>query len=137
MKSLILFIVAIVLGTILIPLSFLYAIVTILLKSVALNFKWKYPKTILFSLMLAWFDYQAYFKNCAISIDQVGNTIGYKLFNDLFIKKYGHKFGNPDETISSVLGKNKLQNKLSIAGKILDWILNKLDPGHSIKSIEK
>jgi 8-oxo-dGTP diphosphatase len=41
-----------------------------------------------------------------------------------------------DETISSVLGKNKKANTLSKIGKGLDWILDILDKNHSIKSIE-
>jgi hypothetical protein len=58
------------------------------------------------------------------------------LFNDILIKKGGHKFGNPDETISSVLGKNFLKGKLSLMGKGLNWILNLIEKDHSIKAIE-
>ena len=72
----------------------------------------------------------------AISIDQLGNVVCKELFNDVLILHTGIPFGNPDETISSVLGKNKKANTLSKIGKGLDWILNKLDPNHSINSIE-
>ena len=48
----------------------------------------------------------------------------------------GYKFGDEDETISSVLGKNKLTKTLTKTGKTLDWILEKLDRNHSIESIE-
>lgn len=75
----------------------------------------------------------------AISIDQLGNTTGKELFDDTLILAHdpnATKFGDPDETISSVLGKNKLSNTLTNTGKALDWILNKIDPNHSIKSIE-
>ncbi len=72
----------------------------------------------------------------ALSIDQLGNTAFKHLFNWALRKKHGHKFGNPDETISGVLGKNKLTKTLTRAGKVLDWILNKLDNNHSINSIE-
>lgn len=72
----------------------------------------------------------------AISIDQLGNVVCKELFNDALIASLGVEFGNPDETISSVLGKNKVQGTLTKTGKALDWILNKLDPNHSINSIE-
>lgn len=73
----------------------------------------------------------------ALSIDQLGNVVCKELFNDALITPSGIEFGNPDETISSVLGKNKLNNSLTWLGKSLDWILNKLDPNHSINSIEE
>jgi hypothetical protein len=72
----------------------------------------------------------------AISIDQLGNVVCKDLFNDVLILPTGIPFGNPDETISSVLGKNKQANTLSKIGKGLDWLLNRLDPNHSINSIE-
>lgn len=75
-------------------------------------------------------------KDLAISKDQHGNVLGKFLFNKLLIKSCGYKFGNPDETISSVIGKNELNNTLSQLGLILAYILNKLDPGHTKKAIE-
>lgn len=72
----------------------------------------------------------------AISIDQLGNVLYKDLLDDALIDSNGIPFGNPDETISSVIGKNKLNNTLTRTGKALDCILNKLDPNHSIKSIE-
>ena len=75
--------------------------------------------------------------NLALGIDQLGNSYCYLLFNDIFIKDNTiHSFGNPDETISSVLGKNKLINNLSTIGKLLDKILDIIDSNHTIKSIE-
>ncbi|CAA0254832.1 hypothetical protein V2605_03440 [Tenacibaculum maritimum] len=73
----------------------------------------------------------------ALSIDQLGNVVCKELFNDALRKPKGAIFGNPDETISSVLGKNKLTNTLTGTGRALDWVLNKLDPNHSINSIEE
>ena len=100
-----------------------------------------YPIGFIWSCFLTLFKngYKAldeYLFACAIADDQHANTYLAKLFNDILIKKGGHKFGNPDETISSVLGKNKLIKKLSIAGKLLDWTLELLDNNHTIKSIE-
>lgn len=72
----------------------------------------------------------------AVSIDQLRNVVCRELFNDILITNSGAKFGHPDETISSVLGKNKLSGTLSWAGRALDWLLHKLDPNHSINAIE-
>ena len=77
------------------------------------------------------------FFNMAISIDQFGNVACYELFNEVLITEKGHKFGDEDETISSVLGKNKLAETLTKTGRTLDWVLGKLDKNHSIKSIEE
>lgn len=78
-----------------------------------------------------------YFFNIAISIDQLGNVVCQGLFNDLLISKDGFKFGNPDETISSVLGRNYLTNTLKPLGRLLRWILDKIEPNHCVKSIER
>lgn len=72
----------------------------------------------------------------ALSIDQFANVAFQEFWNLTLRKNTGYKFGNPDETISGVLGKNKRDGTLSGIGKALDYILDKLDPGHSINSIE-
>jgi len=78
-----------------------------------------------------------YFFDLAIGNDQLGNVSCGYLFNHLLIKKTSvHKFGNEDETISSVLGKNKLDKTFKFLGYLLDNILDKLDSNHSINSIE-
>lgn len=79
----------------------------------------------------------SYFKVIAISVDQTGNVIMQDIFNDLLITKDGHKFGNEDETISSVVGKNLVKGTLTKYGKVLNLILENLDENHSINSIEK
>ena len=72
----------------------------------------------------------------AFGVDQMGNSVCYLLFNDLFlVDKSIYPFGSSDETISSVLGRNKLQNNLSTIGKGLDKLLDTIDKNHSIKSI--
>ena len=65
--------------------------------------------------------------NILISIDQLGNTIAG---------------GDPDETISSRLGKLKVKHGGTIpwrrpASRIIDWGLDKIDSNHSIDAIEK
>ncbi len=72
----------------------------------------------------------------AISIDQLGNVIMQHLLNALWIRSNGYKFGNRDETISSALGRNKQLNTLTKFGKFIDAILDKIDPNHSLNSID-
>jgi hypothetical protein len=117
MIGLILFLVSIFLAGVIYPIAFLYSVVLTLIKS-------------------GWHSLDKYLFRCALATDQHANSFLAKLFNDVMIKQGGHKFGNPDETISSVLGKNKLMGKLSYFGKVLDFILHLLDNNHSIKSIE-
>jgi hypothetical protein len=69
-------------------------------------------------------------KSSAVAVDQVGNVFMQEIFNDLLIKKGGHKFGNEDETVSSVLGKNKKSCTLTAMGKGISWFLDKIDPNH-------
>lgn len=64
--------------------------------------------------------------NVLIALDQLGNTICG---------------GDPDETISSRIGKIKKENGGKIpwsspVAKIIDAGLEKIDPGHSIRCIE-
>jgi 8-oxo-dGTP diphosphatase len=77
-----------------------------------------------------------YFVKMAISIDQSGNVIIQHLFNTIWIKEDGYKFGNRDETISSVIGKNQIIGKLTYFGKLINNILDYIDPNHSLNSID-
>ena len=72
----------------------------------------------------------------AISIDQLGNVVMQDLFNVLLIINGGHKFGNRDETISSVIGKNLQKNKLTKLGESLNNLLSLIDVNHSLNSID-
>lgn len=68
-----------------------------------------------------------YFWNIAISIDQLGNTlIG-------FLPDYG----DPDETISSVLGRRALKNKTTLPEKVVIKLLDLIDASHVFEAIEK
>jgi hypothetical protein len=119
-KNLILLLVAIILGVIFIPIGVVFAVVKLLLLS-----KPKKAYKVLTDLVF----------NIAVGIDQLGNTSCKYLFNATLIKGDTIEFGNVDETVSSVLGKNYLANNLTKVGKVLNYILNKIDPKHSIKSI--
>ena len=81
--------------------------------------------------------FASYLLNIAIGNDQTGNTICAPLFNMTLLKKNGYLCGNPDETVSGVLGKNEIRGTLTLVGRTLNWLLNKIDPNHSIDSIEK
>lgn len=73
----------------------------------------------------------------AVAKDQYGNTLGKWIFTDLLITKESkNHFGNVDETISSVIGKNKREGTLTLLGKFIDGVLNVIDPNHSIKAID-
>lgn len=78
-----------------------------------------------------------YLRTVAVAIDQLGNVVCKDLFDVTLIKKQGYRFGNPDETISGVLGKNQKLNTLTFTGKVLNSILSLIEKDHSIKSIEE
>lgn len=116
MINLFLFLVAILLCVVFAPIAIMYKII----KSVVLRkFGW------------------GWFKSLAYSVDQFGNVLAQDLFNDIFTDRYScHFFGNPDETISSVIGKNKVKGTLTFAGEFLRWMLSLFEKDHSIKAIE-
>lgn len=72
----------------------------------------------------------------AISIDQLGNTVCAQLFDWALIKNAHNKFGNEDETISSVLGKNKRDGTLTGAGKCLCALLDAIQMNHVENAID-
>jgi len=68
-----------------------------------------------------------YLINILIGIDQLGNAL---------------LAGDPDETISSRIGKMKLRYGGTIPWrrpltKVIDYALDKIDPNHSIDAIEE
>lgn len=73
----------------------------------------------------------------AHTIDILGNIVCADLFNIVMIKHSGYRFGARTETISSVLGKNKLSNTLTRLGKLIAKILDTIDNNHCIKSIQQ
>ncbi len=77
-----------------------------------------------------------YFFNVAVSGDKRSNVIMADLFNDIFIKKNGYQFGNGDETISSVLGKNKEKKDLLEFGEDIANDLDKIQPNHVEDAID-
>lgn len=119
--GIILFLVAVLLSAISLPIGFAYFI----LKCV---FTFQFKK---FGIR-----FNQYFLKMALSIDQMGNVAMQELFNDILIKNRDYPFGDEDETISSVIGKNLKHKNLTSLGKALNAILDFLDPNHSLNSIE-
>ncbi len=78
-----------------------------------------------------------YFFDIAISIDQSGNTVCKYLFDVILIKRNGVIFGNPDLTISGILGQNKEAETLTLTGKLLAYLLDKIQKNHVKNSIGK
>lgn len=121
LKNIGLFIIAIILGCITIPIGFISSLFITIYKR---NIK-------------AWWNrIGQYFLILAITIDIFGNVALEPLFNLILIKKEGYKFGNRKETISSVLGKNKKQNTLTKKGIKLSNLLDRIDPNHVLNSID-
>ena len=77
-----------------------------------------------------------YFFETAIDIDRFGNRNFRTLWNTILIKHDGIKFEDSQETISSVLGKNQRDKTLSLLGRLLCYILDKIDKDHCQKSIK-
>lgn len=71
-----------------------------------------------------------YLFRIAITIDKQGNVICAQLFNDILIYSNGHKFGDEKETISRVLGRNKLDKTITIPGKLVAFLLDSIDKKH-------
>lgn len=115
MIGLILLIVSSVLKWLLTPLAYIYGIIISIKKR----------------------EFNDYNMKLAIAKDQYGNCLCRYLFNQILIVDGGYKFGNIDETISSVVGKNKRNGTLTKIGKILDYCLDKFEKDHSIKSIDE
>lgn len=111
MRGLLLLITALVLAAILIPICFVFT--------------------------LFYRGRSAFLMRVAVSVDQLGNVVGARLFNIALIKKSGWQFGNEDETISSVLGKNNMLGQLKPMGRWLGRLLDSIDTNHLAKSIEE
>lgn len=80
---------------------------------------------------------KGYFLNTATNLDKFANQEFRMLWNTTMINKDGYRFGLIGETISSVLGKNKVAGTLSVTGRVLASILDAVDKNHCINSINK
>ena len=135
-----LFVLAVTLAVALLPLGIIYSFVR---RMIGMRFK---------DWMKLFGDY---FFALAHSVDQFGNVMLGDIMNDTlartqptwgyeeqtqswYVSYWAHpyKFGHMDETISSAIGKNKANGTLTVLGKFISWLLDTIDPNHSIKSID-
>ena len=122
--GLLLFILSIILLIPSLPIGIEYTLISILFSKFPIRIKNK--------------EVNIYFRKLAIAVDQLGNVLMGPLFNKILITKESkHKFSNVDETISSVIGKNKLDNALTNLGRWLANFLNRQEKDHVEKAIEK
>lgn len=110
----ILFVVALVLASFVLPIGFFFA-------------------GIIHAIKGGWNEY---YRRCAISVDMTGNSFCGDLFNLMLAKAAGYKFGDPKETISSAIGKNQEKNTLTWFGRRINAALNKIQPNHSFNAID-
>ena len=118
LKSILLFLIALILLITTAPIGFIYTII----RQIFFN-KFK-------TLSL-------YFTEIALVLDEAGNVVMQHILNDFLLvkKRDTYYFGNKKETISSVIGKNYLTQTLSPIGLALNSFLNFIDKGHSLNSI--
>jgi len=77
-----------------------------------------------------------YFMKILYSIDQTINVVAAPLLNAL-TSENAYKFGNPDETLSSVMGKNVEKGACRGCRFICKYILHPLDRDHCKDAIEE
>lgn len=76
---------------------------------------------------------KSYFGNLGTVISQFLNVVFGPILNIIF--SGSNKFGDPDETMSSVLGKNIRDNNCVLCNFVC-FFLRLIDKGHCKKSIE-
>ena len=114
--------------------GFILLLIAVLLSIVLYPFGWVYS---LITFRMSIKRLSGYLFVTALGVDQLGNIVMSTMFNDIMITKYGHKFGDEDQTVSMVLGVNKAMGTLTRFGKLIADILNKIDPDHVEKASEK
>ena len=96
------------------------------------------PVAVLFELStLSYKKINKWFFDIAVSIDQFSNVFCRHILNKALAKGGAHLFGCEDETVSSVIGKNKESGTLTKTGKFIADTLNKLQNNHVEAAIEK
>jgi len=75
-----------------------------------------------------------YFWNLLLTLDQGANVLLGPLLN-LLLRPRVARFGDPDETLSSVFGKN-VRGGACRGCRLVCRVLNWIDPGHCLASIE-
>lgn len=97
------------------------------------------PLSLLNMVLVLWKNrtLKGYFISSAVSLDRWGNREFRTLWNTTLItSRSKHRFGDYRETISSVLGKNEVNDNLTFVGRLLVKFLDFIDKDHCFKSIE-
>jgi hypothetical protein len=94
------------------------------------------PIGIAFTVLFRCGQISEYFRKFAISLDQLGNVTCQWLLNATLIKVEGLCFGNEDQTVSYVLGRNKETKTLTIAGQLIAKMLNQWDTNHIEQAVK-
>jgi len=116
-----LFVIAILLGVLLIPIGLLYSLLFRVLN------KFSIPEKL-----------STYLYSCALAIDQLGNVFCSDLFNHTLVTSDATVlFGDPDQTISAVLGYAQRDNQLTMIGRWIVNLLDTIDPDHCRKAMIK
>ena len=82
---------------------------------------------------------ESYFFKMAYAVDKFGNVLMAPLFNTLMLRNETQLllFGNPDETISSCLGRNQMHINLTFIGNALADLLDTIDTDHCYRAAQK
>ena len=88
-----------------------------------------------FELLVGLKKLDSYFLSVAYSLDLLGNVLCSSLLNVVLITPNGYQFGNWNQTISYVLGKNKSMNTLTKLGSFIARFLNLIDKNHVEKAV--
>lgn len=80
-----------------------------------------------------------YFYSMAFALDKFGNVLIAPMFNTIMLKTAPQLmlFGDPEETVSSCLGRNAMYNNLSWLGEVLTDLLDLIDKDHCEKAAIK
>lgn len=119
--GLVLYILSIILSLILLPIGFIYGVFA--------SF-WKHR----FKTGIRNVDRK--FLELAKGIDKYGNVACAELLNATLITKDSpYRFGRIEQTISKVIGYNYLYGYLTYTGRVLNQILEWIDPGHTVDAV--
>lgn len=124
MRSLVIFIGALLLAVLFLPLAFLYSHIRYIARAIRKRNIAHFTRFI-----------DKRYHQIAFGIDQLGNVVCQDVFNDWFIKrdtKLRYDYGKPDHTVSHVTGVNK--ESLTFFGRLLAGVLNAIDPNHIEKA---
>jgi len=85
----------------------------------------------------AWYAIGTRMYKSAVSIDQYANIWVGDVLNKVMITEEGYQYGDEDDTISDITGRNERDGTLTKAGQRFTKILNILGKDHSLESIDE